>query len=308
MTQLYNPVNMVRNGVGDAVRTLIAGDTAPPDERYVRDSDDDGLFGPDSVTWQVHSDLSMLIGGVRALLLQTLHPLAMAGVADHSAYRTDPLGRLHRTGGFVGATTFGSTAEAEKAIRTVKRVHKRVKGTAPNGTEYSANDPHLLAWVHATEVDSFLEAYQRYGRGRLSPEDKDRYVAEMAVVAERLGAIDSPRTVGELRHELDSFRPELHVGSQAREAVRFLVLPPLPVAVLPSYGVALGAAVGLLPLWVRWRLRLPMGPLADPLLAQPSATVLLRTLGWVLGPPPTMADEGNTDVDHPDEEEDPDDG
>ncbi len=291
MTQSNNPVEMMRNGLGDAVRSLLAGDAAPPEERYVRDSEDDGLFGPESVTWRVHADLSMLIGGLRALLLQTLHPLAMAGVADHSAYRTDPLGRLHRTGGFVGATTFGTTAEAEKAIRTVQRVHKRVTGTAPNGTPYSANDPHLLAWVHATEVESFLEAYQRYGAKRLSPEDMDRYVAEMAVVAERLGAIDSPRTVGELRHQLDSYRPEIHVGSQAREAVRFLVLPPLPVHVLPSYGVVLGAAVGLLPLWVRWKLRLPMGPLSDPLVAQPAASALLKTLGWVLGPHPMLAED-----------------
>ena len=288
MADVLNPVQLVREGLGDAIRTVVSGNTTPPDELYERSGDDDGLFGPDSVTWRVHSDLSMLIGGVRALLLQTLHPLAMAGVADHSAYRTDPLGRLHRTGGFVGATTFGSTADAEKAIATVKRVHKRVQGTAPNGTPYAATDPHLLAWVHATEVDSFLRAFQRYSGDPLSPEDQDRYVAEMAVVAERLGAIDSPRTMSELQAELASYRPEMHVGSQAREAVRFLVLPPLPVAVLPTYAVVLGAAVGLLPLWVRWRLRLPMGVLADPLVAQPAATAMLKTLGWVLGPPATM--------------------
>ncbi|MEM9714223.1 MAG: oxygenase MpaB family protein, partial [Actinomycetota bacterium] len=156
---IEDTVEQLRTEAAGAVRRLLAGTDEPPhriDERA-----DDGWFGPGSATWHVHGDLSMLVGGVRALLLQTLHPGAMAGVADHSSYREDPLGRLHRTGAFVGATTFGSTAEAEQAVEVVRTVHRRVVGTTPEGVPYSADDPHLLLWVHATEVDSFLRAHVR---------------------------------------------------------------------------------------------------------------------------------------------------
>ncbi len=275
-------VDQLRHGAAGAVRRLLAGTDEPrpgPDERA-----DDGWFGPGSATWTVHGDLSMLVGGVRALLLQTLHPGAMAGVADHSSYREDPLGRLHRTGAFVGATTFGSTAEAEQAVEMVKAVHRRVVGTTPEGVPYSAADPRLLLWVHATEVDSFLRAFVRYGGEPLSPADRDRYVAEMAQVAERLGATEVPRSVDELRSTLRSFRPELRAGPQAREAVRFLVLPSGPLLAKGPYAVVLSAAVTLLPRWVRWELRLPVVPLSERLAVRPATIVLLRTLGWVLGP------------------------
>ncbi|MCP3989662.1 MAG: DUF2236 domain-containing protein, partial [Actinomycetia bacterium] len=124
--------------------------------------DDPGLFGPGSVAWRVHAESSMLIGGLRALLLQTLHPLALAGVADHSVYRQDPWGRLHRTARFIGATTYGNTATAEQIITRIRAIHAQVTGVAPDGTPYEANDPHLLLWVHITEIDSFLRAYDRY--------------------------------------------------------------------------------------------------------------------------------------------------
>jgi uncharacterized protein (DUF2236 family) len=139
-------------------------------------TDDPGLFGPDSVAWRVHADRSMLVGGVRALFLQVLHPLAMAGVAQRSAYREDPLGRLSRTGRFIAATTYGSTAEAEASIAVVRTVHEHVRGTTSDGRPYAATDPALLAWVHNVEVESFLEAYRRYGPG-LDDADADHYVA-----------------------------------------------------------------------------------------------------------------------------------
>jgi len=274
-------VNAIRQLGGSALRRALVGDeTLQPSE--LADENDGGLFGPDSAAWLVHGDSSMLIGGLRALLLQTLHPLAMAGVADHSDYSDDPWGRLHRTGRFVGGTTFGSTETAERLIRRVRGIHTRVVGEAPDGTPYSANDPHLLLWVHVTEVDSFLRAYQRYGQGRLSAVDADRYVAEMAEIARRLGAEDVPESVAELDACLDGFRTECHYGSQAREGMRFLLLPPVPLALRGAYGVITAAAVGLLPGWARQMMWIPMPPGVDPLAIRPAATVLTRTIGWLM--------------------------
>ncbi|MBK5286954.1 MAG: DUF2236 domain-containing protein, partial [Acidimicrobiia bacterium] len=155
----------VRTVVGHVARSAFGGTPQSGTELEFATATDPGLFGPDSVTWRIHADRSMLIGGLRALLLQVLHPLAMAGVAQHSTYRRDPLGRLARTGRFVAATTYGTTAEAERAITMVTDVHQRVRGVAADGRPYSASDPALLAWVHNVEVDSFLSAYRRYGPG-----------------------------------------------------------------------------------------------------------------------------------------------
>lgn len=286
VTPATEPLERLRGQFGRGIRRVLAGTPEIP-TRPVSVDDDPGLFGPDSTTWEVHSDPSMIIGGLRALLLQTMHPLAMAGVADHSNYRTDPLGRLHRTGGFVGTTTFGTTAEAEQAIRVVRKVHERVRGTAPDGRPYAATDPHLLQFVHCTEVDSFLRARERYGTHPLShrpgADSGDLYIEEMAVVAEKLGAHRAPRSRKELASALDGYRAEHHIGSQARETVRFLSWPPLPLATRPAYGLAFAAAVSMLPRRMQWQLRLPIAPLAEPLTIRPAATVLMRALGWALG-------------------------
>ncbi|HSL58931.1 MAG TPA: oxygenase MpaB family protein [Acidimicrobiales bacterium] len=287
MPRTPDPLDLVRRRLGGSVRTLLAGDVAPDTPAFpVATADDPGWFGPGSATWQVHGDLSMIVGGLRALLLQTLHPLAMAGVADHSDYRDDPFGRLHRTGGFVAATTYGDSAAAARAVDMVRRVHVRVRGTAPDGRPYSASDPHLVTWVHVTEVDSFLAAHRRYGTRPISPADADRYVAEMAQVCEALGGDDPPRDVAALRAWIDGVRPELAVGRQARDAVRFLIAPPVPLVARGPYAVISAAAVGLLPAWARRKLWLPSAPLADPLVVRPAARALLAGLGWALGPPP----------------------
>ena len=280
-----SPVAVVRRQLQRSIRDMLVGNQAT-----VRDSlksqSDTGLFGPESVTWQIHSDAAMLIGGVRSLLLQTVHPLAMAGVADHSAYRTDPTGRLQRTAGYVGVVTFGTTVEAKEAVAMVKRVHAKVVGFAPDGRTYAANDPHLLAWVHHTLVESFLQAYQRYGAKPLSLADADRYVAEQAVLADLFGATPPARSVAELDAWMTSIRPELSAGSQARNAVRFLLFPPLAVQSLPFYGVLASAAVGLLPSWARRDLRLPRLPLTETIAVRPAAWALTQTLGWAMAAPP----------------------
>ena len=275
-----DPLAAVRTRVGESIRLLVAGSRNPPTRAP---STEGGLFGPDSVAWRVHSDPAMFVGGLRALLLQTLHPLAMAGVADHSDYRSDPWGRLRRTSQFIGITTFGSEDEATAIIERVRRIHEQVVGTAPDGRHYQATDPHLLAWVHATEVDSFLAAYQRYGRGNhLDPAAADRYVAEMAVVAGLLGAEEVPTSTAELARFVHRIRPELVVGRQAREAVGFLLAPPVAVAARPAYAVISAAAIGLLPPWARRKLWLPVAPMSDPLLVRPAARALLASLDWAL--------------------------
>lgn len=279
------PLEELRVQLGRGVRRVLSGSTAIP-ERPVPFEEDPGLFGPDSATWEVHGDASLIIGGLRALLLQTLHPLAMAGVADHSKYRSDPLGRLHRTAGFVGTTTFGTSTEAEQAIHVVRTVHERIRGTAPDGRPYAATDPHLLQWVHCTEIDSFLRARERYGAVALSAGAGDRYVDEMALVAERLGVVGAPRNRSELRSVLQGFRSELTVGRQARDTVRFLAFPPLPLTTRPTYALVFAAAVSMLPRFARRMLWLPVAPLAEPLAIRPAATVLVRTLGWALGEHP----------------------
>jgi uncharacterized protein (DUF2236 family) len=277
-------VGPTRQALGRAARTALAGPRSGEPDLNFATGEDPGLFGPTSMTWRIHRDRSMVIGGLRALFLQVMHPLAMAGVFEHSAYREDPLGRLARTGRFIAATTYGSTAEAERAIARVRGVHDRVTGTASDGRRYEANDPALLAWVHNVEVDSFLAAYRRYGPA-IGREDADRYVTEMAVVGRRLGVRDVPESEHELRRWIAEM-PGLRVTPEARHAVRFLVLPSLPVRMLPTYGVIAAAAADLLPLDRRLALGLWPVPFADPLLVRPTASALLALLGWALGSPP----------------------
>jgi uncharacterized protein (DUF2236 family) len=283
-----SPLTQLRNASGDALRDLL---TAP---RYVpaspaRDRSgsgpgaDPGLFGPDSVAWRVHSHMSSLVGGFRSLLVQTLHPLAIAGVTEHSNFRADPLGRLQRTAGFVAITTYGTTTEAEAAIARVRRVHERVQGVAPDGRPYSANDPDLLAWVHHVEVQSFLVAYRRIGPG-LSARDADRYVAEMALLGGRLGVKEPLTTVAGLNEWVDN-HPERLVTPLAREAVRFMLAPPLPLPLRAPYTVLLAGAISLIPMRARAQLGLWwLGPVSGRLACQPAARAMAAAMAWAMGP------------------------
>ena len=270
-------VDAIRDRIGASLRQLLAGEREPREL-----SPEPGLFGPDSATWHVHADASMLVGGIRALLLQTLHPPTMAGVADHSAYKDDPLGRLQRTAQFLGTTTFGSVADAEQAVAVVRSIHDRVEGTTPDGMPYRANDPHLLAWVHATEVDSFLHAKRRFGSGRTDDAMADRYVAEMATIGEMLGVVDAPRTVAELDRALRSYRPELGLNRQSRQALWFITFPPLPVQFRGPYAVLWSGAVGSLPTWARCKLWRPRLPVTESVAVRPAAQTLIRLLDWSL--------------------------
>lgn len=284
-------VSGARRDLAIRMRSMVVGDT-PVRDISLPLVGDPGLFGPDSVTWRIHADSSMFVGGVLALLTQTMHPRVMAGVADHSAYRSDPLGRLNRTAGYVGLTTYGTIEQVDEVIAMVRRVHTTVVGTTPDGQPYEANDPHLLSWVHHALVDAFLRTYQRYGAAPLSAEDADRYVAEMSVLAARLGCDATPASTGELDAYFADVRHELGAAGQARDAARWLLVPPLPLAVRPTYAVITAAAIGLLPGWMRRQLWLPLAPGVDPVVVRPATTAMLRTLDWVMAghPPPPRAD------------------
>jgi uncharacterized protein (DUF2236 family) len=285
-SDLLFPLAPLRRRVAGAVRHIIVGGAPPVRDLSVPVADDPGLFGPGSVTWRVHGDTSMLIGGIRALMLQSLHPLAMLGVAEHSDYRANPLGRLWNTSTYVGTTTFGTEAQARAAADAVVHIHERVIGVAADGTPYAANDPHLLLWVHHAMIDSFLEAYQRYGADRLDRSCADRYVAETAVLAELVGADEPARSVAELRAWMRDVRPELRATREAREALLYIVtFPGLPVLARPGYSLLVSAAAGLMPAWAQRALWLPVPPLADPLLVRPAATAFTRFLGWALSGP-----------------------
>jgi uncharacterized protein (DUF2236 family) len=247
---------------------------------------DAGWFGPESAIWQVHGSLSTLIGGVRALLLQTLHPLALAGVVQHSGFRDDPLGRLQRTGLFVTTTTFGTSAQAAEAVRAVLRVHEPIAGVAPDGRPYAANDPHLLHWVHLAEADSFLAAYRKFGSSKLTAADEDDYVAQSGTIAARLGVVDPPRSVAELTATLDAYRPELQGSSAAHEAARFLLLhPPLSWVERPGYACLAAAAVALLPVWAKEMLRLPVLPITERTVTLPAGALAVNAVRWALTDP-----------------------
>jgi uncharacterized protein (DUF2236 family) len=263
-----------------------------PFEQYTDPPGDPGLFGPGSVTWRVHADPTMLLGGLAALLLQTLHPLAIAGVAEHSNYRQDPLGRLSRTGSFVTGTTFGSTETAEKLIKLVRAYHHKVRGTAPDGRPYSASDPDLVTWVHATEVAGFLRAHQRFTPFPVRGDAADRYLHEMATIAERLGGAGVPRTRVALRAYFRRKRPELEAGEHARSAVRFLIEPPAggPALVVAAHQVVVQAAIGLLPGWGRDMLGLRQPTLVDLAMVRPAALLLMGTLRFAGGTPPPLVE------------------
>lgn len=212
---------------------------------------DPGLFGPRSISWQVHGDFpSMLIGGISALLLQVLHPLALAGVWDHSSFRQDIIGRLRRTSQFISGTTFGSTRDAEWLIDKVRTIHLQVVGTAADGRPYAASDPDLLTWVHVAEVSSFMAAHLRYRNPHLSLANQDAYYAEIALVAERLGARDVPRSRQAVAHYLQAMRPQLACDERSREVVRVLLEAPAPSRLAkPVANLMMQAGINLLPDW-----------------------------------------------------------
>jgi uncharacterized protein (DUF2236 family) len=278
LTQLRRRVNRdIRRAVG------LSKEPPPrcndPEEAY---------FALDSVARTIHGDLPpMLVGGLGSLFIQMLHPHTMAGVAQHSRYREDPLGRLLQTANFIGFTTYGTRDQAYASIERVLAVHQAVRGVADDGVSYFANDPHLLAWVHAAETSMFLTAYRRYGARRLSDDDGDRYVKEMARLALDLGMVNPPTSVAELEATVQRFRPELRLSPDGAVARDFVIRGVQRGFIQRSANWLL--VRGSFALMAPWQLEL-LGvrrrPMTDRLFIHPATALLCRLLRLFV-PPPT---------------------
>lgn len=301
--------------LGDVVRGALQRTFGPPPFDPDADRGDAGLTGPGSPSWRVIAEPAAIAGGIRALLLQVAHPLAMAGVADHSAFRTDPLGRLQRTSAYVTTSTFGSTREALAVAARVRRAHPHVRGIAPDGRAYRADDPHLLTWVGIALTASFLVAHRTWAPMALTPEEEDRFVLEQSRIAALLDPgvdLDAlvadpatgrafrdgelplplldggplPHDVASLEALLATYADELGVLDQGREALRFLRWPPLPAAVRAGYLTLFAGAVGSLRRNERAALELPV-PRPAAALAVANTGAALRVMRLATGTSPS---------------------
>ena len=274
---LVNP----RVSLARAVRERIAGDFEAQHAEIWRDGE--RWFTERDAIWRVHADTSMFIGGIRALLLQSLHPVAMQAVNEHAGFRDDLWGRFQRTSRYLALTTYGTVPDAERTIAAVRAIHRRVSGTTPDGRPYSADDPHLLMWVHVAEVDSFLTAYQAFGAEKLTPADAADYVRQMGSIASRLGVIEPPATVAELTEIIESYRPELTGSGLARQASNLLLVqPPFTGLGRAGYRILAAGAVSILPAWARVELLLPTLPMTERAVIRPLARSAMYALRWAL--------------------------
>ena len=249
MTTLAPPTELLRQRIAGQVRSFF-NDRARGQQPIV--SSDDAFVARGSAAWRVHGDVtSMMVGGVAALLLQMLHPKALAGVWDHSDFRRDAHGRLRNTARFIAVTTYGQRSEAEAAIARVRRIHDHVHGTLPDGTPYDANDPRLLAWIHVAGGAMFLDAWLRFGEPGMSAADRDLYWADVAPVARLLGADPVPVTAAEAEALIRSFRPELRFDGRTRTIQQLILNQPVHTAAVPLQRLLNQAAIDLLPDWAR---------------------------------------------------------
>lgn len=250
-------------------------------ERPVQPSDE-ALFERNSPIRMVHADIvAMMVGGMRGLLLQMLHPHALQGVLDHSDFRADMHGRLRRTARFVAATTYGHRDEAERAIERVNRIHAGVEGRLADGTPYSARNPETLAWVHLAEATSFLAAHLRYVRPSMPPAEQDTYYRQFAVIARKLHADPVPESRKEAEELERAMRPQLRAGDETRAVAR-LILRQRPRGAAAVQPLLAAAAVDLLPPYARTMLGLRSASLG--VLPVRAATYGLgRTLRWAFG-------------------------
>ena len=284
---LGRTLELPRRQLAQAVRDRIAGPGFREAHERIWYTPGPRWFTAEDPIWRVHADTAMFVGGIRALLLQSLHPVAMLGVSQHSGFRGDPWARLHRTSRFLATTTYGTIADAERSIRTVRAIHKRVTGTTPTGQPYRADDPHLLGWIHAAEVDSFLTAYQVFGSTPLRAAGADDYVLQSGFIAEKLGVVDPPRTVAEVEQLLADYRPELKLTPAAAEAAELLLKePPLAGPQKLGYALLAAGAISILPPWARAMLLLPTLPTTDRLIARPLTRSALGTIRWALAGAP----------------------
>ena len=275
-----------RENIAKELRARVVGPNASQRTHEIMEAPGERWFAEDRPIRLVHGDASMFIGGLRALLLQSLHPLAMAGVANYSDYRQDPWGRLQRTADFLAATSFGPAHEAQRIVDRVKAVHVKVNGVARDGRKYSATDPHLLKWVHIAEIDSFLYTYQKFSKARLDQAGRDGYVKDAAFVARAVGVIDPPETEAELREMINAYRPELKSTPESRDAAKYLLFkPPLPGAAKIAYWLLMVATVSTLPAWTRIPLRVGYLPIIEQVIFRPLGYLMTSAIRWITSTP-----------------------
>lgn len=272
------PARLVRGMLVTRVRSLF-NDRSKGEQPVARSAD--ALFDPDSVIWRVHGDVTtMMIGGVAALLMQMLHPAALAGVWDHSNFRHDMLGRLRRTARFIAVTTYAERQQADAAIERVKAIHRQVRGTLADGTPYRADDPHLLAWVHLCETIGFLDAWVTYGDPAMTHAQRDEYVRQSGLVAQRLGADPVPETRAEAEAMIATFRHELRVDDRTREIARLVLSQPSrSLSAAPAQGLMMRAAVDLMPRWAQDMHGRHLSRRSRPVV-RAGALAMTRTLNW----------------------------
>ena len=248
--------------VGTAIRSRVAGPDADARAQRIWGAPGPRWLPADDPVAVVHADASMFVGGITALLLQSLHPLAMAGVAGHSGYKSDPWGRVARTSEYIAMTTFGPIASAEDLIARIRGIHERVRGKDYRGRPYRASDPNLLRWVHLAETWAFLQTHTLYARHPLGAADADAYVDHARHPSELLGATGLPTTLAELDEQLEGYRPELEASPDAVETARFLLRnPPLTGSARAGYSLLAAGAVAALPPWAASMLHLHRSPL-----------------------------------------------
>ena len=240
---------MIDELIRRSIREMVGG--GGPPVAFLEPPGDRGLFGPESIAWKVHADfISMMIGGISSLVLQALHPKALAGVWDHSSFREDLKGRLGRTAFFIAATTYGSQEMAANAISRVNQIHQKVTGFDEFNEPYRANDPELLAWVHLTETRSFMRSYESYRSEALRSQQKDQYFAEMKMLGEKLGANNLPDTYHATEQAIKQYIPQLHYGDRAKTIIELLDHFPSNLSSKPFVKMISRAGFLNLPDWV----------------------------------------------------------
>ena len=278
-------VRVIRDKIALYIRALLSGaeNGVPEWTPLVEAGEDAGLFKPTDAAWVVHADVATMIGGIRALLLQALHPGSLAGVMQHSRYEEDALGRLSGTIRWLTICTFGSKEALEVESARVRQMHERVKGkfSTNDGSErnYKASDSDLLMWVHVAFTDSFLAAHQEYGVKEINP---DEYVKQWANAVTPLGVLNPPQNLHELQAVLKSYEPQLRVDENSKRVIQFIQNPPTFAGMTKLvYSIMFSAAFHLLSEEQQKAIGVDAMPAA---VSNISATVMMQTIRTILGP------------------------
>jgi len=280
---------LIKQLIIQQVRSIVNSGKSPTEFLYP--PGDPGLFGPDSVVWKVHGDfMSMMVGGISSLILQALHPLALAGVWDHSSFREDLKGRLGRTAFFIAATTYGNTDMATRAISRVRKIHDSLQGVHPDGRVYRVSDPHLLYWVHLTEAYSFLNAHRIYVNPTISESDQNQYFAEMSKISEGLGCLmmdehgndQFARTVPSVNQAIESYFPELEYSDRSKWVVDLLENLPADPKTYVLNRLIIKAGFYNLPDWAYPMMDRPIPTKLERQLVNQSIQMIAKPVRWAM--------------------------